>query len=101
MRTFAILLACLLTCGASCSPTREPPPPECPAPGVQVELQDRLVYVSIDADKTRRIVDPTPPITAATTYGEAVAAARAGKTLLGACNAKLEAIEAIEGSETR
>jgi hypothetical protein len=99
MRTFAILVLVLLLCGASC--TKEvPPPAECRA-GEQVTLVPQVRWVEIDAERTAPVPDPYGPIAKDDTYGDVVEARQGYRELLQDCNAKLQAIDLIEGTERR
>jgi hypothetical protein len=64
---------------------------ECPAPTVI----ERVVYVPIDGALTGEVVDDAPGLH---TVIDAVAAAKVRKERLAVCNARLEAIRAVQGT---
>jgi len=68
---------------------------ECPAPITAVVRQ--TAYVPIDASLTGPVEDTAPKLT---TVRSAVVAAKVREEALGVCNARLEAIRALQGTST-
>ena len=76
--------------------------PECSVSSIPVVVKETdIVYVKVDAELTKPVTDPGPAIpdpSKETTCGDALQSAKNREAALKVCNAKLESIQAIQGS---